>query len=153
HIDAADLLQELQLILWSGFVRGTYEPATPSHFLALAKTILLGCVSRHWRAVKAMTITVKQRLDVIIADSPVPVRRDQGEPVSTVDFADSARRILDQLDRVDRRLVEMRLQGHSTAEAARELGVDAGCLRVRLRRLRQRLCDKGLVEQPIASSS
>src|SRR5882724_3635632 len=141
HIDAADLLQELKLILWMGISSGAYAVATPGKLLALARTILHGCVSRHWRAVKRMhmNVTVEGKLDVTRTDIPVLASRTEPDPGSAIDHAESVRNILGQLDVEDRRLVEMRMQGHSTAEVARRLGVDAGCLRVRLSRLRARL--------------
>jgi RNA polymerase sigma-70 factor, ECF subfamily len=139
HVDSDDLVQELKLILWMGFSSGAYDVATPGQLLALAKTILQGCVSRQWRAVKRMKMsdTFEGKLDVTLDD--LPVSRAEPDPGEAVDRADSVRHILNQLDEQDRRLVEMRLQGHSTAEIARRLGVDAGSLRVRLSRLRARL--------------
>ena len=56
-------------------------------------------------------------------------------------------RILPHLDDKDRRLVELRLQGFSTAEAARQLGEDADVLRVRLSRLRRRLRDNQVLSE------
>jgi transposase len=38
----------------------------------------------------------------------------------------------------------LRMDGHSTSEAARKLGVGAGFLRVRLGRLRKRFLERGL---------
>jgi RNA polymerase sigma factor (sigma-70 family) len=137
HVDAADLVQELELILWMGFSSGDYDVATPRQLVALAKAILRGCVSRQWHAVKRMNTTFE--LDVTLADVRLPVSRVEPDPRSAVDLADSVGHLLDQFDEEDRRLVEMRLQGHSTAEVARQLGVHAGCLRVRLSRLRARL--------------
>jgi eukaryotic-like serine/threonine-protein kinase len=139
HVDADDLMQELELILWLGFSSGAYEVATPGQLLALAKTILRRCVSRQWRAVKRMNTTFEGKVDGTLADFLLPVSRAELDPGSAIDHADSVRHILDQLDAKDRRLVEMRLQGNSTAEVARQLGVAAGCLRVRLSRLRVRL--------------
>jgi DNA-binding CsgD family transcriptional regulator len=43
------------------------------------------------------------------------------------------------LNEAERRLLEMRMEGHSLAEVAQELGLSAVALRVRLTRLRQRL--------------
>jgi RNA polymerase sigma factor (sigma-70 family) len=141
HVDAADLVQELELILWLGFSSGAYDVARPGQLLALAKTILRGCVARQWRAVKhmSMSTTFEGKLDVTMTDIPLPARHAEPDPGSAVDDADSVGHILNQLDAEDRRLVEMRLQGLSTAEVARRLGVDAGCLRVRLSRLRARM--------------
>jgi hypothetical protein len=44
-------------------------------------------------------------------------------------------------------LVELRLQGHSTADVARKLNLDSRFLRVRLGRLRKRLREQGLIEE------
>ncbi len=45
----------------------------------------------------------------------------------------------------NRRVVELRLLGFSTAEVARKLGLDADVLRVRLSRMRRRLRDKQVI--------
>jgi DNA-directed RNA polymerase specialized sigma24 family protein len=52
----------------------------------------------------------------------------------------------DELSDPDRRLMELRLQGYSTVEAARTLGTNANALRVRLTRLRQKLRACGLFD-------
>jgi len=58
------------------------------------------------------------------------------------------RHLLDHVeDSQDRRLVELRLQGYSTAEVAREMNLDSRFLRVRLGRLRQRLRERGLLTE------
>ena len=55
-----------------------------------------------------------------------------------------ASQVLDKLDGLDRQLMELRLEGYTTAEAARKLGVSAGLLRSRLSRLRKRLWEMGI---------
>lgn len=43
--------------------------------------------------------------------------------------------------------MDLRLQGHSTAETARQLGLDTDVLRVQLGRLRQRLRACGILDE------
>lgn len=51
------------------------------------------------------------------------------------------------LDETERRLIELRLEGCTTAEVARQLGLDPDVLRVRLGRLRRRLRQNGLLTE------
>jgi DNA-directed RNA polymerase specialized sigma24 family protein len=57
---------------------------------------------------------------------------------------DQVEQILRPLDENDRRLIELRLEGCGTAEAARKLGLDPDVSRVRLNRLRKRLEASGV---------
>jgi DNA-directed RNA polymerase specialized sigma24 family protein len=66
------------------------------------------------------------------------------DPGSAFRSREAVKHFLEGLDDIDRRLLEIRMDGHSTSEAARQLGVGAGFLRVRLGRLRKRLLERGL---------
>src|SRR5262249_37493066 len=61
------------------------------------------------------------------------------DPARVAEYNDTVQRLCSDLGDTERRLVELRLQGYSTAEGARQLGVNADVLRVRLSRLRQQL--------------
>ena len=52
----------------------------------------------------------------------------------------------EHLDDDERRALDLRMQGHSTVEVARRLGLDVNVLRVRLFRLRQRLRGAGVLD-------
>ena len=55
--------------------------------------------------------------------------------------------IFSRLSEAEQRLIELRMDGYSTVEVARELGLDADVLRVNLSRLRKRLRDAGVMAE------
>ena len=60
-------------------------------------------------------------------------------------FNDAVEALCRNLSDTDRRLLELSLQGYSTGEIARAVGLSDVALRVRLSRLRQRLRDGGVL--------
>ncbi len=68
-----------------------------------------------------------------------------------VAMKDSLQRVLRELDSTDRKLIGLRLEGHSTAEAARRLDLNPDVTRVRLSRLRRRLEDKGVASDLVSA--
>jgi RNA polymerase sigma-70 factor (ECF subfamily) len=69
-----------------------------------------------------------------------------GDPARAAAVNDALRHLWATLDVTERRVIELRLEGHSTAEVARQLDLDADVLRVRLSRLRQRLRAGGMLD-------
>jgi hypothetical protein len=65
--------------------------------------------------------------------------RSANNPVGGVGMADQIQEVLIELDDLDRRLLQLYLEDHSTAEVARILGEDADVLRVRRSRLFKKL--------------
>ena len=68
----------------------------------------------------------------------------EDDPARAAQFHDQVRRVCAGLDATERQLVELRLQGYRTVEAAEQLSLDADVLRVRLSRLRHRLEAEGV---------
>ena len=54
-------------------------------------------------------------------------------------------KLFDSLSQREQQVIELKLDGFTTAEIARELDLDADVLRVQLSRLRKRLRDKGVL--------
>jgi DNA-directed RNA polymerase specialized sigma24 family protein len=79
------------------------------------------------------------------AEHVVVGRPDSLDPAVEAEVRDGLARMLDEVDDADRKLLELRLQGFTTAEAARKLDADPDILRVRLSRLRRRLTERGLL--------
>jgi len=68
-------------------------------------------------------------------------------PMAEAERRDAIERIMQECDPADKKLLQLRLEGHSTAEAARALDADPDVLRVRLSRLRKRLTERGLLAE------
>src|SRR5262249_25285990 len=101
-------------------------------------------IAHHWRRRKrqypldpelAETAHLHDALTFSGAAGPDPARQAERN--------DTLAHLYDRLEERDRRVVELRLQGYSTAEVARHLGLDAGVLGVRLSRLRRWLREEG----------
>src|SRR5262249_30495577 len=118
-----------------------FQLTSEYQLLALVKTLLQRKAARYWRNYKPnMAGTAELSLSAICAHQPLP---DAGaDPIRQLECQDTARHLLEGLDALDRELVQLRLDGYSTAEAARKLGHDPAHLRVRLSRLRKRLSQR-----------
>src|SRR4029079_3750892 len=66
------------------------------------------------------------------------------DPAKVAEYNDLLAKFCENLNEVERRMLEMRLQGHTSAEVAQSLGLHAVALRVRWTRLRQPLTEAGL---------
>jgi RNA polymerase sigma-70 factor (ECF subfamily) len=148
HLDSVDVVQSVHRSLLIGLRHQKFHFATAEQLVALALTMVRRKVARHWRNVQRQPG----------AGNSLPVSNDSVEtlsqlgdtsqdPAQILQSRDEVRQLLDGLDDLDRRLLELRVEGHSTAEAAQLLGVAPGLLRVRLTRLRKRLRKQGLLDE------
>ena len=88
---------------------------------------------------------------VPLATAPVLTKVvGKGTPASCTETAlynDAVEHLCRLVDDKDRQLIELRLQGCSTAEVARRLNLDPDILRVRLSRLRKRLREQNVLPE------
>jgi RNA polymerase sigma-70 factor (ECF subfamily) len=147
YLDSLDLVQSVHRSLLIGLRHDKFDISTPNNLIALALTMVRRKVARHWRK-------LKHQPSVQAPNNPDETNTHLNQvpdtatgPANTVHFTDEMQRLLAELDPTDRRLVELRLQGHSTADVARLLNVDSRFLRVRLGRLRKRLQERGLLNE------
>jgi RNA polymerase sigma-70 factor (ECF subfamily) len=145
YLDSVDLVQSVHRSLMVGLRGGRFELATPDNLVALAVTMVRRKAARHWRRLRR-----QRRLDGgPSADLPsllTSLSSPQPDPASAAQFADAVSHLCASLDATERRMLELRLYGHSTAEVAAELGLSAVALRVRLTRQRQRLRSAGVLD-------
>jgi len=144
HFDSMDLVQSIHRRLLIALRDDKVQIATPAELLALVLTMVRRKVAQHARQLSRRQRLTNRALTLGVWRTHEVSRHD---PARTAQDNDEVRRLLDQLDGTERRVVELRLQGHSTAEAARELGLDPDVLRVRLSRLRKKL---SRLEEPLA---
>src|SRR6185369_15205987 len=86
---------------------------------------------------KQMNATIECNLNETLVDQPIYSSATNAIP-NDADFKDVVEFFLSQLGDLDRQMIKLRVEGHSTAEAARHLNVAPSYLRVRLGRLRTR---------------
>jgi RNA polymerase sigma-70 factor (ECF subfamily) len=146
YLETLDLVQSVHRSLLPRLRRQEFNLSTPENLIGLAVRMLVRKVSRHSRRVRRQQELLERRLDLGGAgDFQVAFRLPEGDPARVALLRDLLRHVSSQLDdELDRRLLELRLEGHGTASAARELGLDPDSLRVRLHRLRQRLRQAGV---------
>lgn len=148
HLDSADLVQSVHHSLLLGLRQNKIRLTSPQELLGLAVTMARRKVARHWRRLQR-----QQPLDPAAVETAGPaaaltaLTSSEPDPAQEAQFRDTLAHLCGQLDDKDRRLIELRLQGYSTAEAARQLGVDADVLRVRLSRLRRRLRERNALTE------
>jgi RNA polymerase sigma factor (sigma-70 family) len=141
HLDSVDLVQSVQLILWLGLRTNKFSLESPENLLGLAKTLIKRKVARYCRNAKPhLSQTIDGKLGDTFGEMCLFPSQD-ADASRAKELDDFVEHFLSQLGDMDRRLISLRLEGHSTADAARVLNVDAGMLRVRLGRLRARFED------------
>jgi RNA polymerase sigma-70 factor (ECF subfamily) len=114
----------------------------------LALTMVRRKAARHWRRMRRQqrlsgVNTAKTEAPTLLTELSAPAN----DPAENAAFRDAIQQLWQHLDTTERRLIELRLQGYSTAEAARSLNLDPDSLRVRLSRLRVRLRATGVLTE------
>jgi RNA polymerase sigma-70 factor (ECF subfamily) len=148
HVDSVDLVQSVHHSVMIGLRHDRFDISKPENLVALALTILRRKVARKWRRHQR-----QERHSLGPADSgnlpPILAGLDQpaADPAEALAYQDGVQQLFHHLDETERKVMELRLQGHSTAEVARQLNLDPDALRVRLHRLRQRLRAAGALEE------
>jgi RNA polymerase sigma factor (sigma-70 family) len=92
-------------------------------------------VARQWRRHRRQVRTAVEHPSDVLAT----LRRRAVNPAAEAEVRDTLARLWQELDADDRALIELRLEGLNTAEAAERLNKTPEALRVRLHRLRKRL--------------
>jgi RNA polymerase sigma-70 factor (ECF subfamily) len=148
HLDSVDLVQSVYHSLLIGLRQNRFELPTPQHLIGLAVTMVRRKVARHWRHLQR-----QQRLETPVSETQdagnllTALPSTENDPAQSAEYDDAVRHLIGQLEEKDRQLIELRLQGYSTAEVARQLNLDPDMLRVRLSRLRRRLRDTHVLKE------
>lgn len=146
YLDSVDLVQSVHRSLLVGLRQNRLEVQSPEHLLALALTMVRRKVARVWRRGQR-----QQRLSSNLGTAALPdvlaaLSSTRDDPAAAARFTDQVRQLCSGLSEADRQLLDLRVQGYSTAEIAQTLGIQPVALRVRLVRLRQRLQASGVLE-------
>lgn len=146
HLDSLDLVQSVFITLLKGLRDDKFHVAGPHELVALSAEIIRRKVAQVWKRMKRRSELNANLTGTHEDDEHIVVNRpDAPDPAVEVEVRDGIARMLNEVDEADRRLLELRLEGYSTAEAARELDADPDVLRVRLSRLRRKLTERGLL--------
>lgn len=147
HLDSMDLVQSVHHSLIVGLRAERFDISSPDKLIALALTIVRRKVARHWRKLKR-----QQRLSqgdgvADLVELLGSLAAPGTDPASEAAVREAAAQVIGQMDEMEKRMIELRLEGYSTADVARHLGLDPDVLRVKLSRLRRRLRERGLLEE------
>jgi RNA polymerase sigma factor (sigma-70 family) len=135
YLDSLDLVQSVHRSLLVGLRNDKFEVNDARGLLALALTMVRRKVARQWRRHRRQVRPVGEQPADVLATL---CSRNTG-PAVTAAVRDAVSRLWAELNADEREVLELRLQGYSTAEAAGRLGKTPEALRVRLHRLRKRL--------------
>jgi len=145
HLDSVDLVQSVHRSLMIALRTRDYDLSSPEQLVALAITMVRRKTARQWRRVQR-----QQRLSGAGGDSSTLPQilaslSDSRDPAEEAQFNDQLAHLCENLDPIEQRMLEMRLQSYTSREVARELGMHAVAVRVRWTRLRQRLEQTGVI--------
>lgn len=143
-LDSVDLVQSVHRSLLVGLRGDRFDLSTPASLLALSATIIQRKVAKQWRKLQRQK-RMESEDPRSITEVLLSLQADVEDSSKQSQIRDAVERILSELDPVERKLIEMRLLGYTTAEVAQALELDSDVLRVRLSRLRKRLKDRGLL--------
>jgi RNA polymerase sigma-70 factor (ECF subfamily) len=142
-----DLVQSVHRSLLVGLRDGRFDISSPDRLIGLAMVIVRRKAAGKWRHLQRQQRlsggdSTSGNLPAVLAELTTP----EGDPAQTAQYHDQLEQLCRQLDRAERRMLELRLAGYSTGEIAEQLGVNPVTLRVRMTRLRERLRSSGLLD-------
>jgi RNA polymerase sigma-70 factor (ECF subfamily) len=147
YLDSIDLVQSVHRSLLVGLRNEKFELSNLGSLIALAVKMVRRKVAHQWRRHRRqMRLTGTDSADHP-ADVLASLSRRHTNPAAAVEVREALNRLWQELDADDRRLLELRMQGYTTAETAGEMGVSPEALRVRLHRLRKRLKDEQVLTE------
>ncbi|HMP60731.1 MAG TPA: ECF-type sigma factor, partial [Gemmatales bacterium] len=145
YLDSIDLVQSVQRSLIRGLRDQRFDWSSPEQLIALAVTMVRRKAARAWRKFRRqqrLTSSDSDGLPELLAGLAA-----DSDPAAEVANRDAIDRLCADLSPLDRDLLERSLLGFRTVDIARDLGLNADVLRVRLSRLRQRLRSAGLADE------
>lgn len=143
YLDSVDLAQSVHKSILVGLRDEKFRIAGPEQLVGLALTILRRKAARHWRHLQR-----QQRLSGAGGEGMAPEVADPVgtglDPADEAQFQDQVKHLCSHLDDVERRILDLRLEGHTSPEIATLTGLSPVNIRVRMTRLRQRLHAAGV---------
>lgn len=141
YLDSVDLTQSVHKSILIGLRDEKYDISGPDQLIGLALTVLRRKAARHWRHL--------QRQHRLSGDGARPVddlpgvltalSSNETDPAAEALVRDEIRNLCDHLDEVERKILDLRLEGYTSAEIGEQIGLSRVNVRVRMTRLRQRL--------------
>lgn len=148
HLDTIDLVQSVHRSLLIGLRANRFDISSPEKLIGLAVTIVRRKAAKHWRHLKRQQrLSSQDEAGDDFVDTMLSLQTPQTDVPADVATQEVLAQWLAGLDNIEKQLITMRLEGHSTAEVAQALELDPDVLRVKLSRLRKRLRERGFVDE------
>lgn len=146
YLDSMDLVQSVHRSILIGLRDNKYELEQPEQLVALALTIVRRKAAKKWQREQRQQRLSRgdQQGAASLADLFAVLAGSEADPAETARYRDAVAQICNRLEAADRQVMELMLLGYRIADAARELGLNADALRVKVSRLRQRLRAAGV---------
>ena len=146
HLDSMDLLQSVHRSLLIGIRSEKFSIESSDKLVALACTIVRRKVARKWRTLRRQ---LKHQSSpsgnvVYLTNMLSAISNPHTGPVEIAQFNDQLERLCESLHEIERKMLEMRLEGYTSGEVAERLGIHPVAIRVRWTRLRKRLQESGI---------
>lgn len=148
HLDTIDLVQSVHRSLLIGLRANRFDISSPEKLIGLAVTIVRRKAAKHWRHLKRQQrLSSRDEAGDDFVDTMLSLQTPQTDISADVATQEVLAQWLAGLDNIEKQLITMRLEGHSTAEVAKALELDPDVLRVKLSRLRKRLRERGFEDE------
>lgn len=146
HVDTMDLVQSVHRSLLVGLRDDKFDISSPEKLIALASTIVRRKIARKWRRHRRqLRLGLPSAENGSLAGALNALSSPDATPAEVAQYHDQVEHLCRSLNETERRMLDMRLNGYSTAEVAAELGIHPVALRVRWARIRQRLNTAGIL--------
>lgn len=147
YLDSQDLVQSVHKSLLVGLRDDRFDISDADKLLALALVILRRKIARHWRRMRRQERLNSGSQDTSeVAQLLTSLSAPLADPAEEAQFRDTVNHFCRNMDPVEQRIVDLRLQGYAAPEIASQIGLSAVNVRVRMTRLRQRLASVGVLD-------
>lgn len=148
HLDTIDLVQSVHRSLMIGLRGARFDISSPEKLIALAVTIVQRKAAKHWRHLKRQQrLSGGDETHDDLVDTMLSLRNEREDPTDDIATRELISQWLAKVDPIERKLIELRIEGYSTVEIAQTLDLDPDVLRVKLSRLRKRMRERGLMDE------
>ena len=144
-LDSMDIVQSVHLSLLIGLHREKFQLRSPDQLIALAALMVQRKIARHW-AHRKRSVEAKADGRAMAMNSLEQLPAPATTPSLIVSSQEQLAGCLATLDELDQQLVQLKLDGHTTAETAQLLARTPAFIRMRWTRLRQTLRKNGCLQ-------
>ena len=149
YFDSIDVLQSVHKSLLIGLKNGSFQVSNSRDLVALASTLVRRKIARHWRKMRRQQRSEGPDSSALLPEVIASISSQEIDPAVYAQTRNELENLFLSLSETEKQVVELKLEGLTTAEVAQELRLDADVLRVQLSRLRKRLRARGVLAKLI----